>query len=318
MKRHSSALALLVFAIFALAGCASPPTDVFDAARARVAATGAEGSAYAADEYGVAQETVRRMDAEVAAQGDQFAMTRSYERATELAGETESAADAVERAVETEKQRLRMQATQLVGDAETAIAGARDDVADLAEAAAAPLLDDLAAAETSVAAANDALGRDDLTGAVQESESALRLANGVTTSLMAMRTESEPDAVTPETDVLRAVRGGIDIPRPVYVDGRPLPAGAYTLRLGEGGVPPVPSEGPTSTRWVEFVSDEDASVAGRGLSAVIPDAEIGEVADGWVPRNQASVAELLGGEYLRIWLNRGGVSYLVHATTAAP
>ena len=60
------------------------------------------------------------------------------------------------------------------------------------------------------AAANDALGRDDLTGAVQESESALRLANGVTTSLMAMRTESEPDAVTPETDVLRAVRGGID------------------------------------------------------------------------------------------------------------
>ena len=133
---------------------------------------------------------------------------------------------------------------------------------------------------------------------------------------MAMQTD--PEEVDEASDGLRAVRGGIDIPRMVYLNGEPLAAGAYTLRLGEGGAPPVGGEPPESTRWIEFVRDSDNSVAGRGLAAAIPDTEIQEVAKSWVPRNQASVDELLGGEYIRVWLNRGGVSYLVHATTSAP
>ena len=312
MRRNLLPLMLVVPVMFAMVGCTQPPTELVEAARARVASVAAEGAVYASREFGEAQAAVGRMDGEVAAQAERFALTRSYERTTELAGEAEAAADTVERAVDAEKQRLRTQATQMVADAESAIVDAREALAALSEDEASSFLEAVSGAEASVAAANEALGRDDLTGAAREAEAALQAANRITTSVMAMQTESE------ETDVLRALRGGIDIPRMVYVDGLPLAAGAYTLRLADGGVPPVAGEGPNSTRWVEFVSDEDGSTAGRGLAAVIPDAEIGEVADGWVPRNQAYVDELLGGEYLRVWLNRGGVSYLVHATTSAP
>ncbi|HJN45071.1 MAG TPA: hypothetical protein QF572_12920 [Vicinamibacterales bacterium] len=315
MRRNLFPLILVVVAMSLIVGCAQAPTEAVEAARARVASVGAEGAVYAADEYGEAQAAVGRMDAEVASQAERFALTRSYDRTIELAGLTETAADEVERAIDAEKQRLRTQATQMVADAESALTDARQALAELPEDEASSLLNDVAGVEASVAAANEALGRDDLSDAYREAEAALQAANRVTASLVAMRTETEE---TPEPDVLRAVRGGIDIPRMVYLDGEPLAAGAYTLRLADGGVPPVGGETPGSTRWVEFVSDSDGSVAGRGLAAAIPDSEIGEVAKSWVPRNQAYVDELLGGDYVRVWLNRGGVSYLVHATTSAP
>ena len=316
MKRNSSPLVFLVLATVSLVGCASPPTELIDAARASVASVGEEGAEYASAAYADAQAAVGRMDAEVAAQAERFALTRNYERATELAGEAEAAADAVGRAIEAEKQRLRGEATRMIGDAEAAIADARGTLGEMAEEETAPLLEDLAGAEASVNAANDALGRDDLNGAHQEAGSALDAAGGVTSALAALAAAAEEAA--PEEAIIRAVRGGIDVPRDVYVDGQMLAAGAYTLRLGDGGVPPVAGEGPNSTRWIEFVSDEDGSVAGRGLAAAIPDAEIGEVASGWVPRNQAYVDELRDGEYVRVWLHRDGVTYLVHAPTSAP
>ena len=315
MTRNLSPLMFLVLVMSAIAGCAQPPTELVEAARARVASVGAEGAVYAADEYGGAQAAVVRMDAEVGAQAERFALTRSYDRTTELAGLVETAADEVERAIDAEKQRLRSQATQMVADAERALTDARQALADLPEDDASSLLNDVAGVEASVAAANAALGRDDLAGANREAESALQAANRLNASLMAMRPETEE---VEDADVMRAVRGGVDIPRMVYLNGEPLAAGAYTLRLADGGASPVGGETPESTRWVEFVSDSDGSIAGRGLAAVIPDAEIGEVAKSWVPRNQAYVDELIGGEYIRVWLNRGGVSYLVHATTSAP
>jgi len=311
-----SPLIFVVLVLLSIAGCAQPPTELVEAARASVASVAAEGTVYAPTEYSGAQDAVGQMDAEVAAQAERFAMTRSYDRTTELAGLAETAADDVERAVDAEKQRLRTQATQMVADAERALTEAREGLADLPEDDAASLLSDLAAAEASVAAANEALGRDALSDAYQAAQSALQAANRINASLMAMQTE--PEAPPASTDVMRALRGGIDIPRMVYLNGEPLAAGAYTLRLGDGGVPPVGGETPESTRWIEFISDGDGSVAGRGLAAAIPDSEIEEIAKSWVPRNQASVDELLGGEYIRVWLNRGGVSYLVHATTSAP
>jgi hypothetical protein len=315
MRRNVSPLILVVLVLLSVAGCAQPPTELVEAARASVAAVAAEGTVYAATEYSGAQAAVGQMDAEVAAQAERFAMSRSYDRTTELAGLAETAADDVERAIDAEKQRLRTQATQMVADAERALTEAREGLADMSEDDAASLLSDLAAAEASVAAANEALGRNALSDAYAAAQSALQTANRINTSLMAMQTESE--AVEAQ-NVMRALRGGIDIPRMVYLNGQPLAAGAYTLRLGDGGVSPIEREPPESTRWVEFVSDDDGSVAGRGLAAAIPDSEIAEVANSWIPRNQASVDELQGGEYIRVWLNRGGVNYLVHATTSAP
>ena len=105
MRRNLSPLILGVLAMTSLVGCAQPPTELVEAARARVASVGAEGAVYASDEYGGAQAAVGRMDAEVAAQAERFAPTRSYDRTTELAGLAETAADEVERAIDAEKQR---------------------------------------------------------------------------------------------------------------------------------------------------------------------------------------------------------------------
>ncbi|MDP3716368.1 MAG: hypothetical protein Q8T13_01210 [Acidobacteriota bacterium] len=106
--------------------------------------------------------------------------------------------------------------------------------------------------------------------------------------------------------------GQVALPRAAMADGKRLAAGTYSLRLGDE----APAAGATmrAGRWVEFVSN--GSVAGRGLAVVIPDSEISEVTSGSSPRNEAWVAELRGGEYVRVWLNRGGVHYLLHLPTS--
>ncbi len=319
MKRGVSPLMFLVLATVAITGCAQPPTDIIEAARASVAAVEAEGSQYGASALADAQGAVSRMDAEMATQEQAFALSRDYARATELAGEAEAAATAVTAAVSAEMDRLRSEATGMISDAEGTIAEARTEIEELDEEAAAPLLESVAGAEASVAAANDALGANDLQGAHREASSAVRAANGVTSDLAAMAAEAAAaEEAGEEADILRARNGGIDIPRDVYVNGQMLAAGAYTVRVGNQTVAPAPGLEAGSSAWLEFVSDEDGSVAGRGMAATVPDAEMDEVTTGWYPRNQAYVDQLQGGEYVRVWLNRSGVSYLVHAPTSAP
>ena len=48
------------------------------------------------------------------------------------------------------------------------------------------------------------------------------------------------------------------------------------------------------------------------------DSEIDALAKSSVPRNQVRLDELQSGEYIRLWLNRGGSNYLVHMPTSAP
>ena len=317
MKRSASPLVWLCLATVAMVGCAQPPTDVIEAARGSVAAVEGEGTEYAASAYANAQSVIQRMDAEVAAQADRFALSRNYDRATELAAEAEAAASAVTEAVEAEQERLQSETTQMIGDAEGVIADARADLEEYDEETAAPLLQDLDGAEASLAAANQALAAEDLQGARREASSGLQAANNATSDIadLVAAAEAPPDV---EEQSVRAMAGGIDVPRNVYVDGGMVSAGAYTVRRGSGAVPPVPGLGADSNAWVELVSDEDGSVT-RAMAATIPDAEMAEVAEGaWYPRNQAYVDELVGGEYVRIWLNRDGVTYLVHATTSAP
>ena len=319
MKRGISLRMFLVLAAVAIAGCAEPPTDIIEAARASVAAVESEGSQYAASALADAQAGVGRMDAEMATQEQAFALSRAYARATELAGEAEAAAAAVTAAASAEMDRLRGEATGMIGDAEGTIAEARGGIAELDEEAAAPLLESVAGAEASVSAANAALGANDLQDAHREASEAVLAANGVTSDLAAtIAAIAAAELAAAEELVTRAMNGSIDIPRSVYVNGQMLAAGAYTVRVSSQTAAPAPGLEPGSSAWLEFVSDGDGSVAGRGMAASVPDAEMDEVTDGWYPRNQAHVDQLQGGEYVRVWLNRSGVSYLVHAPTSAP
>jgi hypothetical protein len=114
--------------------------------------------------------------------------------------------------------------------------------------------------------------------------------------------------------------GTVSIPRPVMADGKPLPRGQYTVRLtAQSAQPTVPGQLPDLNRWVEFV--QGGTVKGREVVSIIPadevkDTQPGPDMPGHVGRNGSRVEMLKGGEYLRVWINRGGNNYLVHLPPA--
>ena len=295
-------------------GCAEPPTAAVEAAKGRLSAVATEAMIYAPDEFGTAEDTVAELDTELETQAGRFALVRAYERTSELVTSVETAVDAVESAVGTEKQRLRSETNQLVTDAERAVTTAHDSIGaipseDLPEEQASAWDTELAGVETSLAETGRLLGVDQLIDARREADVALTAVSEVNTAVSALVAELER---VREEEVARRVRGEITIPVAVMADGQRLAAGNYVLRLAEDGRATSGTVSPG--RWVEFVDGE--TVAGRGLAIVIPDTEIGEVSDSGSPQNEARVAVLKEGEYVRVWLNRDGVNYLVHMPRA--
>lgn len=112
--------------------------------------------------------------------------------------------------------------------------------------------------------------------------------------------------------------GTVKIPRPVIADGKPLPAGQYQVRLtAQEAQPAVP--GIKMERWVEFV--RGGQVRGREVVSIVPDSELKDLMPGpdasKPPRNAAKVELLKGGDYVRVWINRRGVNYLIHLPTGS-
>jgi hypothetical protein len=112
------------------------------------------------------------------------------------------------------------------------------------------------------------------------------------------------------------VLGTVTIPRTVMADGKTLASGRYTIRLtAQSAQPTVPGQLPDLNRWVEFV--QGGNVRGREVVSIVPADEVkdtmpGPDMPGHVGRNQQRVEMLKGGEYLRVWINRGGHNYLLH------
>ena len=105
--------------------------------------------------------------------------------------------------------------------------------------------------------------------------------------------------------------GTVRLPQSVRANGQPLPAGTYTARLSTESPSRVVGQPTDSTRWVEFV--EGGQVKGRELATVVAPADVKQVAKGTPPpQGTARIQTLRGGEYLRVWLNRGGTQYLIH------
>jgi hypothetical protein len=100
-------------------------------------------------------------------------------------------------------------------------------------------------------------------------------------------------------------------------DGKALKAGTYQVRLtSQAAQPAVP--GQQMERWVEFV--QGGKVAGREVVSIVPASEMKDLQPGPPGASQASagarVEMLKGDEYLRVWINRGGVNYLIHMPPA--
>jgi hypothetical protein len=106
--------------------------------------------------------------------------------------------------------------------------------------------------------------------------------------------------------------GTVNIPRAVKANGEALPAGTYQVRVTETpATPQAPGQTPQYERWAEFL--RGGKVVGREVVTIVPASDIKEVAEMTPPPSGGSRAEVLkGGDYLRLWINRGGNHYLIH------
>jgi hypothetical protein len=110
--------------------------------------------------------------------------------------------------------------------------------------------------------------------------------------------------------------GSIHLTKGVKADGKPLGAGTYQLRLtAQAATPNATGQTPSSERWVEFL--QRGQVKGREVVTIVPQSEIDKVQKDTPPHANASKVEALkGGDYIRVWINRGGNHYLLHLPTA--
>jgi len=108
--------------------------------------------------------------------------------------------------------------------------------------------------------------------------------------------------------------GTVRIAKKVMADGKPLAPGTYQVRLTTDEPKPGVGQSPDGEKWVEFV--KGGKVAGREVATVISAADIGKIAKGKKPAANGSQVELLkGGDYYRVWINRGGNNYLINLAT---
>lgn len=106
--------------------------------------------------------------------------------------------------------------------------------------------------------------------------------------------------------------GSVHISRAVKADGKALPAGTYQLRVtGSVAEPAAAGQTPQYERWAEFL--QGGQVKGREVVTIVPQSDIAQVGKQKAPASGSYRVELLkGGDYLRLWFNKGGNHYLVH------
>ena len=119
----------------------------------------------------------------------------------------------------------------------------------------------------------------------------------------------------PATDTAMAL-GTVRLPKGLKADGKDLPAGTYQVRLtAEEAKPDAKGSSEVLERWVEFV--QGGQVKGREVVSIVPAPETKLVQKDTPPPSGGSKIETLkGGDYMRLWINKGGSYYLVHFAKA--
>jgi hypothetical protein len=118
-----------------------------------------------------------------------------------------------------------------------------------------------------------------------------------------------PDPTVPAGEM---ALGSVSLRKGVKADGKALPAGTYQVRLtAQQATPDAKGQTAPAERWVEFV--RGGKVVGREVVTIVPQSEIALVQKDTPPtRNGSKVETLKGGDYVRVWINRGGNYYLIH------
>jgi len=124
-------------------------------------------------------------------------------------------------------------------------------------------------------------------------------------------TEASPSGPTGEMAL-----GSVHIAKSVKANGQSLSPGTYQVRLTTQAASPD-AKGQTASleRWVEFT--QGGQVKGREVVTIVPQSDIAKVQKDAPPRANGSKVELLkGGDYYRVWINKGGNHYLIHLPAA--
>ena len=118
-----------------------------------------------------------------------------------------------------------------------------------------------------------------------------------------------PAATAPSGQV---ALGTVTLPKTVKADGKELKAGTYQVRVtADAASPAAAGESKGTERWLEFL--QGGQVKGREVVTIIPASEVTHVQKDTPPASGGSKFETLkGGDYTRLWINRGGTHYLVH------
>lgn len=118
--------------------------------------------------------------------------------------------------------------------------------------------------------------------------------------------QAEPQPVITSTANLGTVR----LAKAVTVNGQPLAAGTYQVRLTTEAPPKVVGQTVAETRWVEFM--KGSTVAGREVATVLTPEEMAKVADRPRGRGAVLLQTLKGGDYQRLWVIHAGQHVLIH------
>jgi len=122
---------------------------------------------------------------------------------------------------------------------------------------------------------------------------------------------------TPAAPTGELALGTVHLTKAATADGKPLPAGTYTVRLtAQEAKPDATGASETIERWVELV--QKGTVKGREVVSIVPQAEVKNVVKDAPPKPGTSKVQLLkGNDYVRVWINKGGNHYLIHLPTGA-
>ena len=129
-----------------------------------------------------------------------------------------------------------------------------------------------------------------------------------------MQPATAPSPAAPAGEV---ALGSVRFAKGVKADGKALAAGTYQVRLtAQSRRRRTPRASPKGLeRWVEFT--QGGQVKGREVVTIIPQSEIAQVQKDTPPAANGSKVEVLkGGDFLRVWISRGGNHYLLHMPTA--
>jgi len=109
--------------------------------------------------------------------------------------------------------------------------------------------------------------------------------------------------------------GSVHLTRAAVADGKPLASGTYQIRTTDNEPKPAAGQSANAEQWIEFL--KGGKVVGREVATVISASDMKTIAKGPTPRTNGSrVDALKGGDYVRVWMNKGNTNYLINLPLA--